>query len=83
MRLQGKSAIITGVSYAGQAGFAIAEAFAREGADIVISARSKERVEARANELRAKVERAMVTPVAADLTTEEGAKDLIQAAKGA
>ena len=83
MRLQGKSAIITGVSYAGQAGFAIAEAFAREGADIVISARSKERVEARANELRAKVERAMVTPFAADLTTEEGAKDLIQAAKGA
>ncbi len=83
MRLQGKSAIITGVSYAGQAGYAIAEAFAREGADIVITARSKERVEARASELRAKVERAMITPFAADLTTEEGAKDLIQAAKGA
>jgi len=83
MRLQGKSAIITGVSYAGQAGYAIAEAFAREGADIVISARNKDRVEARARELRAAIEHAMVTPFATDLTTEEGAKDLVQAAMGA
>lgn len=83
MRLQGKSAIITGVSHAGQAGFALAEAFAREGADLVIAARSKERVEVRARELREKVEHAMVTPVAANLTTEEGAKDLVDAAKGA
>ncbi len=83
MRLKGKAAIITGVSGAGQAGFAVAEAFAREGADIAICARNKERVEQRAQEIRNSVENAMVLPIAADLTTEEGAKELIQEARGA
>jgi NAD(P)-dependent dehydrogenase (short-subunit alcohol dehydrogenase family) len=83
MRLKGKAAIITGVSNAGQAGFAVAEAFAREGADIVICSRNKERIEKRANELRSKIGNAMVLPVAADLTTEEGAKHLIQETLGA
>lgn len=80
-RLEGKVAIITGVSHAGQAGFALAKAFAHEGADLVISARSEERVNARAKELHELG--ANVIPVAADLTTEEGAKDLIAAAQGA
>jgi len=83
MRLKGKAAIITGVSEAGQAGFAVAEAFAREGADIAICARNKSRVEQRAQEIRDSVENAMVLPIAADLTTEEGAKDLMQEALGA
>ncbi len=82
MRLKGKAAIITGVSGEGQAGFAIAEAFAREGADIAICSRTKSRVEQRAQEIRDRVENAMVLPIAADLTTEEGAKDLIQEALG-
>jgi NAD(P)-dependent dehydrogenase (short-subunit alcohol dehydrogenase family) len=82
MRLEGKAAIITGVSYPGQAGFALAQAFAREGADLVISARSEERVNARARELRDSGAK-MVLPVAADLTTEEGAKKLIDEASGA
>src|SRR6266496_3284166 len=82
MRLEGKAAIITGVSYPGQAGFALAQAFAREGADLVISARSEERVNARAQELRDGGAK-MVLPVAADLTTEEGAKKLIDEALGA
>lgn len=82
MRLKGKAAIITGVSLPGQAGFALAQAFAREGADLVISARSAERVNARAQELR-DGGAAMVLPVAADLTTEEGAKTLIDEALGA
>jgi NAD(P)-dependent dehydrogenase (short-subunit alcohol dehydrogenase family) len=82
MRLQGKAAIITGVSYKGQAGYALARAFAREGADLVICARNKERIVARAEELRAEGAN-VVLPVAADLTTEEGAKDLVQAAIGA
>jgi NAD(P)-dependent dehydrogenase (short-subunit alcohol dehydrogenase family) len=81
MRLKGKVAIITGVSHAGQAGFALARAFAREGADLAISARSAERVHARAHELRERG--AMVLPIAADLTTEEGAKDLISQTVGA
>ena len=82
MRLQGKAAIITGVSSAGQAGFALAQAFAREGADLVISARNAERVHARAHELREQGAK-MVLPVAADLTTEEGAKELIEQTRGA
>jgi NAD(P)-dependent dehydrogenase (short-subunit alcohol dehydrogenase family) len=76
MRLEGKIAIITGVSHAGQMGFALAKAFARAGARLVISARSDERVNARASELQA--EGAQVIGVAADLTTEEGANRLVQ-----
>src|ERR1700680_4423519 len=53
MRLQDQVAIITGVSYAGQVGFALASAFGREGAKLAISSRSSERVRARADELRA------------------------------
>ena len=44
MRLNGSVVIITGVSHAGQAGFALAKAFAREGAKLVIASRSAERV---------------------------------------
>ncbi len=81
MRLKGKVAIITGVSHAGQMGFALAQAFAREGAELAISARSEERVNARAEELRK--QGATVLPIAADLTNEEGAKTLIQETVGA
>ncbi len=83
MRLKGKAAIITGVSGAGQAGFAVAKAFAYEGADIAICSRDKRRVEQRAAELRTSVENAMVLPIVADLTTEEGAKQLVQETLGA
>jgi NAD(P)-dependent dehydrogenase (short-subunit alcohol dehydrogenase family) len=76
MRLDGQVAIITGVSQAGQAGFSLASAFAREGAILAICSRSAERVNARASELQA--EGARVLPVAADLTAEGGAQALIQ-----
>src|SRR5260370_22831156 len=76
MRLQDQVAIITGVSHAGQVGFALASAFAREGAKLAISSRSPERVNARAEELRA--EGAQVIGVAADLTSEEGPRALIE-----
>ncbi len=76
MRLESQVAIITGVSHAGQVGYALASAFAREGAMLAISARSPERVHARAQELRA--EGATVAAIPADLTTEEGANALIQ-----
>lgn len=76
MRLKDHVVIITGVSHAGQAGFALAKAFAREGAYLAISSRSAERVNARAEELHA--EGTQVLPLAADLTTEEGANTLIQ-----
>src|SRR5579871_1401462 len=76
MRLQEQVAIITGVSHAGQVGFALAAAFAREGAKLAISSRSSERVHARAKELEA--EGAQVIGVAADLTSEKGASTLVE-----
>ena len=76
MRLQNQVAIITGVSHAGQVGFALASGFAREGAKLAISSRSSERVRARAEELR--VEGAQVIGIAADLTSEEGTNALIE-----
>lgn len=51
-RLAEKVAIITGVSHAGQVGFAMASAFVREGARVAISSRSTERVQARVQELQ-------------------------------
>jgi NAD(P)-dependent dehydrogenase (short-subunit alcohol dehydrogenase family) len=52
MRLEGHVAIVTGVSHAGQVGYALAAAFAREGAHLAISARGAKRMHARAEELR-------------------------------
>jgi NAD(P)-dependent dehydrogenase (short-subunit alcohol dehydrogenase family) len=79
MRLDGQVAIITGVSHAGQVGFALASALAREGAMLAICSRSAERVHARAQELLQAG--AKVVAISADLTTEEGAQSLIQQAK--
>jgi NAD(P)-dependent dehydrogenase (short-subunit alcohol dehydrogenase family) len=76
MRLEDQVALITGVSHAGQVGYALAEAFAHEGALLSISARTASRVNARAETLRAKGARVIAIP--ADLTTEEGANTLIQ-----
>ncbi|HLL79008.1 MAG TPA: SDR family NAD(P)-dependent oxidoreductase [Ktedonobacteraceae bacterium] len=76
MRLENRVAIITGVSHAGQVGFALASAFAREGAKLAIASRSEERVKARANELQA--QGANVIGIPADLTSEEGARHLVQ-----
>ncbi len=75
MRLDNQVAIITGVSHAGQIGFALADAFVREGARLAISARSAERVRARAQELQSKGAKVLAVP--ADLTSEEGANALI------
>jgi NAD(P)-dependent dehydrogenase (short-subunit alcohol dehydrogenase family) len=79
MRLDGQVAIITGVSHAGQVGFALASALAREGAMLAICSRSAERVHARAHELLQAG--AKVVAISADLTTEEGAQSLIQQAQ--
>ncbi|MFL5665816.1 MAG: SDR family NAD(P)-dependent oxidoreductase [Ktedonobacteraceae bacterium] len=81
MRLDGQVAIITGVSHAGQVGFALASALAREGAMLAICSRSAERVHERAKELlQAGAE---VVAISADLTTEEGAQSLVQHAQAA
>jgi NAD(P)-dependent dehydrogenase (short-subunit alcohol dehydrogenase family) len=75
MRLQDKVAVITGVSHTGQVGFALASAFAGEGAALAISARSAERVVERTQELQS--HGAIVIGVPADLTSEEGVNALI------
>ncbi len=76
LRLKNQVAIVTGVSHAGQVGFALASAMAREGVMLVICSHTAERVNARAEELRS--EGAQVLAVPADLTTEEGVNAVIQ-----
>lgn len=76
MRLQNKVAIVTGVSHSGQVGFALASAFAREGASLAISARDAARIGV--NALTLSMQGATVTGVPADLTTEEGANRLVE-----
>jgi NAD(P)-dependent dehydrogenase (short-subunit alcohol dehydrogenase family) len=76
MRLKDQVAIITGVSQAGQVGFALASAIAREGSLLAISSRTAQRLNARSEELRS--EGAQVVAVPADLTSEEGTNALVQ-----
>jgi NAD(P)-dependent dehydrogenase (short-subunit alcohol dehydrogenase family) len=73
--LEGKVAIVTGVSHDGQVGQAVAKALAAQGASLVVCARSKENVVARAAELKA--EGANVIPVVASLTDEADVKRLV------
>ncbi|GAB6068641.1 3-oxoacyl-[acyl-carrier-protein] reductase [Methylothermus subterraneus] len=80
MKLQGKVAIITGVSRDGQIGQVVAQEFAREGAKLVLAARSAANLEARAKEVQALA--GEVLTVAADLTQEVQVENLVQQAKG-
>jgi NAD(P)-dependent dehydrogenase (short-subunit alcohol dehydrogenase family) len=73
--LQGKVAIVTGVSHDGQVGQAVAKALAAQGASLVICARTKENVVARAAELKA--EGANVIPVVASLIEEADVRRLV------
>ena len=76
--LEGKSAVVTGVSHEGQVGAAVAQALANEGAALAICARTASNVEARAAEIRKTGAR--VLSVTASLAEESGAKQLIDAA---
>jgi NAD(P)-dependent dehydrogenase (short-subunit alcohol dehydrogenase family) len=78
MRLQDKVAIITGVSGDGQVGQAVAQAFAREGAKLVLVARNAENVKARAQEVEAFGAEVLAIP--ADLTNEEDVNNVVQQA---
>jgi NAD(P)-dependent dehydrogenase (short-subunit alcohol dehydrogenase family) len=76
MKFQGKVAIVTGVSGDGQIGQAIAQAFAKEGARLAISARREEKLTARANEIRELGGEVLAIP--GDLTDESAAEDLVR-----
>jgi NAD(P)-dependent dehydrogenase (short-subunit alcohol dehydrogenase family) len=73
--LEGKVAIVTGVSHDGQVGQAVAKALAAQGASVAIVARTKDNVIARAAELKA--EAANVIPIVASLTEEGQVKRLV------
>jgi NAD(P)-dependent dehydrogenase (short-subunit alcohol dehydrogenase family) len=73
--LEGKVAIVTGVSGDGQVGQAVAKALAANGAQLAICARSKDKVEARAKELREAGVRVFV--MAGSLTDESQVGQLI------
>lgn len=83
----GKVAIVTGVSHAGQVGYALAEALARAGASVAISSRNAERVQARVQELQNALSpapaSASILGVPADLTSEQGAAHLVAATEAA
>lgn len=78
MRLQNKVAIITGVSGDGQIGQAVAQAFAKEGAKLVLVARRAEKVNARAEEVKALGTEVLAVP--ADLTNEAEVNRVVQQA---
>ncbi len=76
MRLEGKVAIVTGVSGDGQVGQAVAQAFAREGAKLVLVARRAEKLAARADEVKALGVEVLAVP--ADLTDEAAVNDMVK-----
>ena len=76
--LQGKVAIVTGVSKDGQVGQGVARALAAQGVSLAVCARTKDNVVARAAELKA--DGANVIPVVASLTEEADAKRLVEEA---
>jgi NAD(P)-dependent dehydrogenase (short-subunit alcohol dehydrogenase family) len=73
--LSGKVALVTGVSRDGQVGQVVARALAAEGAALGIVARSRDHVEARAQELASSGAR--VLAVAANLTDESEVREAI------
>lgn len=73
--LEGKFALVTGVSGSGQIGIAACQALADLGASLAISARNRANVEARAAELRSRGAR--VLALAADLANEQEVNEAI------
>src|SRR5438067_5588081 len=77
LQLAGKSALVTG-STAG-IGFAIARTLAREGASVVITGRTQNRVNAAVKTIQQEMGDAQVRGIAADLATAQGSTKCIEA----
>ncbi len=78
--LDGKVAIVTGVSGEGQVGITVAKALAKSGAKLAICSRTQSKVDARAKELRAGG--ATVFATAASLTDESQVEKLVDSTLG-
>ena len=78
LQLNTKTALVTG-STAG-IGFSIARALAREGASVVITGRTQERVDDAIENVRREIRDAKISGIAADLATADGVSKCIQAA---
>ncbi len=76
LQLDGKRALVTG-STAG-IGYAIAEALARENADVIVNGRTEERVERAIQSIRKSCPQAKVEGLAADLGTADGVRAEVQ-----
>ena len=77
LQLNGKKALVTG-STAG-IGFAIARALVREGASVVITGRTQERVNHATESIRDKIRDAKISGIAANLATANGISKCIEA----
>jgi len=76
LELEGKRAFVTG-STAG-IGYAIAEALAREGADVIVNGRTEERVEQAIRSIRTAHPQAKVEGLAADLANADGVRVAVE-----
>src|SRR6266576_80595 len=78
LQLDGKKALVTG-STAG-IGFAIARALAREGASVVITGRTEQRVDDATKDIRKEIRDAKIAGIAVDLARPDGISKCIHAA---
>src|SRR5436190_5924028 len=78
LQLNGKKALVTG-STAG-IGFAIARALAREGASVVITGRTQQRVDNATEDIRKEIRDAKISGIAVALATPDGISKCIQVA---
>src|ERR1700677_454974 len=79
--LTGNKAVVSGST--GGIGLAIAKGLSRAGASVVVNGRTQARVDAAIAEIKAELATAVVSGVAADLTTAAGAEALVTTAPDA
>src|ERR1700674_5985582 len=72
LELDGKRALVTGSTTG--IGYAIAEALAREGADVIVNGRTEERVEQAIQSIQTSHPQAKVEGLAADLGNADGVR---------